>query len=429
MKRTNTIVLSVALGALALGGCHAEDRSAPKSNVVAPVLQELPVGSTRLTLPDGTQDPNYDPHSHTFQNNKAFFWREGTSGEQSAAIQIAAKAVDPNDDAGIAARDVRDGVSHRLDLAKSALDEAMASLDDATKNAISAARTLLDENTTMLTEAQQQSEISRWEKEIADASAKIELVSRDLPKAVRDTLAQLGKLGADAARLPSADSRRDALKQQIDDLTKTLPADLSTSVVNAKTARDAALVQYETAWTNKYRRPALNQELEAALKAVPKLPDAVAPKYDDVVALYRELREKEQTVYVIGERGRVLVDTIIANTEYLEKRLSRVTVKRRSSGVEITLVDFPEQDMTMATENGTITNASFRSRGGFLTFEVHPVAGEAYYLFKLSRTRTEIKDGRVFFQGEMNLCTANGDCEAKHGSLIKHGIAKFATSN
>jgi hypothetical protein len=37
-------------------------------------------------------------------------------------------------------------------------------------------------------------------------------------------------------------------------------------------------------------------------------------------------------------------------------------------------------------------------------------------------------DKRYFYQGEMNLCKAGTDCNAKWGQVLRHGIAKLVSS-
>ena len=414
MKFNQKNLLALAVVVL-FSGCQAEERTAPKNPVV-------PIAQAQYAVQG-------EAGNQTFQNNKAFYWSEPLTPAVAELVLRAAKDIDLNDDAGVAARIQMTRLMADLSTATDALTAAVT--DDAAKTALANLRDLVDEKVTSLTEDEIDENIKKTESDLAGANGKIALVAKNLSGALRETIALIGKLGVDRAKLGQTDASRDAMQKQIDDLNKTLPTDLPAEVVAAKTAREALLVTYEGHFRDKTRRAELTKLISDAAKAVPALTADVQAKKQAVDSLYDQKEAQFQLQYRIGKRGEIMINSVISNTSYFENLFERVTFNFNPSGVKITIVGFPEKDRTLSTDDKeqSIANVSYAERGGVLRFEVSPVKGGHYMRFRISRTRPEITDGRLFYQGEMDLCKFGTNCDVKAGNLLRHGIAKFATSN
>ncbi len=407
MKFDNQLLLAIATATLVFG-CHAEDRSAPKNPIVTSLQSYGQLGS------------------ETFQNNKVFFWR-GPDAEAMRIVMQAAKDIDFNDDAGVEARVKMTQVSNDLGTAIDTLNAAVT--DDATKTALSNLRDLVDEATTSLTEDEINDNIKKTESDLAGTNNKLTVVAKSLTPVVRDLISTIGRLGIERARLAQTDPARDDMQKQIDDLNKTLPADLPPLVLSAKTAREALLVTYEGHFRDKARRVELAALVADAAKAVPALPPETQARKLTVDSLYAQKEAQFQVQYRIGKKGEALVDAVIGNTDYFENLLERVTIDSRGGSLVVTMVDFPEKGTTLSTNDGTITNTDYSDLGSVIRFEAHPVPNGPYFKFRVSRTRPEITDGRHFYQGEMDLCKFGTNCDTRSGNLLRHGMAKFVTSN
>lgn len=412
--RWESLVVAVSLAAV-FAGCEAEHRVAQKRPVVPPVLGRFALDSDAQVL----------------LNNKAFFWREPLPPSISEMVQRAGKQVDLNEDTAIIERAKMNKIDADLSAAGDELTKALEAMDDSIKDKLNGWRDLADEKVTTLTDAQLDDQIAKTTDELAKANVRLVKSMGGLTDDARDILLSLGDLAAQCARLPSSDPIRASLSTQIDDLNKKLPKNLPAPVLEAKTARDSALVNYEGSYRAKYRRPELLAQLANAVSALPtNLPDTVKNSYLALAAIFDQKEAQSQLQYGIAEAGFALVNSIIGSTDYFENRLDRVSFSFSGSSVKVTLVNFPEKNQTLSTADGTVQNVSYEEVGGVLRFEAYsPSDNGRYYKFRISRTRTEITDGRIFYQGDMDYCQAGGNCEPKSGTLLRHGVVKLATSN
>lgn len=417
--KTNTLGLLGLLGlaTVALGGCHAEERKAEKRPVKPVQLQEFPLGS----------ELQGDENNQSFQNNKAFFWKAPYNVSVGAMVMQAADQIDVNEDEGVAARSQLEVIMADHAKVVEAYLAAVEKLPEEERAPFVSLNDLYDERSTSLSEEEFAENIARSEAELITVEAKLAReAARALTREAAATLAELGRLMKDRARLGQTDPARDSLQEQIDKLSTALP-ELKGAVLEAKTQRETVLVTYEGHFRDKARRAELLKEIETLEKSIKAVPAGLV---DAKKALDESFARKEghfHKQYRIGRIGEDLVALVISNTEYFENLLKRVTFNFRGKDVGITMVDFPQKETTLSTENGSIRNVSYNPVGGVLRFDAVPDAHADFFRFKVTRTRIDVKDGRIFYQGEMNYCVAHSGCEGVN--LLKRGVAKFVTSN
>ena len=411
--------LGCPLAALCMVACHAPDRSAAKDPITPPELHTF-ARNTGATLGDATDQVQ------VFQNNKLFLWRRPVDAKVTELVIRSGKLIDANEDEAVVARTKMTKISNALSTASDALSAAIDSMTEDEKNTVNTYRDLRDEKVTTLTEEEIADNILKTEGELGQAEAKINLYSAKLDANCRATLVQIGSLLRDRARLSQTDGKRDTLQKQIDDLNKTLPA-LSGALLSAKTQRDTLMVTYEGHFRDRERRTELLKQLGELQVKLPVGTPEYQAAFAKVDSLFAQKEDSFQYQYRLGKLGESLVNQVISNTDYFENRASRITLNFRTAAVQITIVDFPEKERTLSTEDGSIKNVTFQDVGTILKFEAHPEAGQNSYRFSLSQNRFEVTDGRIFYQGEFDLCRANTSCEVR--DVLQHGIAKLATSN
>jgi hypothetical protein len=315
MKKTLFSILVLFV----LGGCHAEERKAPREPLPEVKLQSFALG-----------DPSMgDLNDQVLFNNKVFLWNDPPSAAIAEMVIRAGNQVDLNEDEGIAVRSRIRKTEADLEAVNTRLAAAVEAMDQAVKDALDQLRSLAEEQSTLA---------------------------------------------------PEESARSEEISREMETLNAGLPA-LSAEAAEAKSSREAL--------------------------------------YGEYGRLFREQLR-------IGRYGEDLVNLVIANTTYFQKMPERVTFNFRPGKVDVTITAWPTKDDTHSTAGGTITNVTYEPLGGVLRFDVETVRRQEYYRFRISRSRLDVTDGRIFYQGDLRRYRGHPD---EGGVLERRGVVKFATSN
>ena len=223
--------------------------------------------------------------------------------------------------------------------------------------------------------------IRKTEADLEVANTRLSAAVAAMDQTAKDALDQLKSLAEEQSTLaPEEAARSEEIQRQMDTLNAGLPA-LSDEAKFAKAERELLYADYGRLFKDQLR---------------------------------------------IGRRGEELVNLVISKTEYFEKMPERVTFNFRSGQVDVTITAWPTKNDAHSTADGSVTHVTYEPLGGVLRFDVETVRGEQYYRFRISRSRLDVTDGRIFYQGEMKRYRGHPDAG---GTLERRGIVKLATSN
>jgi hypothetical protein len=417
--RTRIAILLAAVAAAA--GCSADARKTVKDPVVVAPLTNYPVAQLRQS----------ELRNQNFQNNKLFLWHDPLDPKEGAFVLRRAKDIDANEDAGILVRnDISDG-DPKLDAAVDALVAKTKALPEAERATIEEYAKLRVEKARSMPPAGDLYLIGKTTRDLDEANKKLADAARDLSGAVRETLAKLGDLGVQKAKLarPEDAARADELKKQIDELEKTLPTDFPKAVRDTKTIRDSALGLLEGQYIDKARHDDLPGLVDKSAAGISEIVGDTRVKTNfDALVTAREKQTMDQ--FQIGKSGEEMVAEVIRATEYFEGMPDRVTFDFTHDPVAITIIGFPimgkpEKDLTLSTANGAIHDVTYKELGAELRFEVDTVPGKEYFKFRVGLSRNEANK-RLTYQGDMDRYRFD---EKTHDWKVRRGVAKLITSN